>query len=122
MVDLAQTRGELVDAVDQLPAVVDGVPVTLTGHLHQPHPVMAWDAWPVWQAVRPVAMCVAETDWQLCVALPAADPATTVAAGDALIDPVALALEEYQITTVAPGQLVVADGATVPILIFAVTI
>jgi len=122
VVNLDQQRADVVDAIDGVSATVDGVTVTLTGHRQQPHPVMAWDTWPVWQNVRPITVCIAETDWNVCVALPGADAESTTAAGDALVDPVAEALDRYLITGIQPGQLVVADAATVPILIFAITI
>jgi hypothetical protein len=122
MVDLALLRTDLATALQGVTAVVDGQPVELSAYPVQPHPVNAYDAWPAWQTVRPVAMCVQEVDWHVCVALPAGDITTTVAAGDALLDPVADALAAYQLVTVQPGQLVVADAGTVPILIFAIVI
>jgi hypothetical protein len=121
MVDLAQIRAELVAALDGVSATFNGDPITLSAHPVQPHPIAVWDVWPTWQTARPVTMCLAETDWQTCVALPGGDPMSTVAAGDALIDPVATALAAYQITTIAPGQVIVADGGNVPVLIFNVT-
>jgi len=122
MVDLAALRGELTTALHGVSATVDGELVLLTAHTTQPYPVMAWDVWPTWLAVRPVAMCVQETDWQACVALPGGDPQSTVAAGDAFVEPVATALQAYQLTTIQPGQVIVSDGGNVPILIFNITI
>lgn len=122
MVDLTALRAEVAAAVHGVTATVDGRAVTLTGHQVQPHPVVAYDAWPVWQSVRPVAMCIAETDWQVCVALPAGDPITTTTAGDALVVPVIDALTDWQVVTVAPGQVAVADAAAVPVLIFTIMI
>jgi len=114
----AQQRAAIVAALAGVTAVVDGQTVTIDAHPTRPRPTAAYQAWPVWTASRPVAMCVAETEWQVVVALPGADAQTWTLTGDALVEAVGDALADWHLTRVEPGQLPVADGAAMPVLIY----
>jgi hypothetical protein len=110
-------RAAIVAAVNGVSADVDGATVTVTASLVRPAVTAPYQAWPVWTATRPVAMCVSELEWQLLVTLPGADAQTWTLTGDALVDELADALADWHLTRIEPGQLKVADGL-VPVLVY----
>lgn len=117
------TRAALAGALSTVTAQVDGQPVTVTGYLTTPPSIDAYDGWPVLTDVRPFTWCMAETDWNVYVALPAADQLTTVNAGDSLISAVVDALQTLgKVTHIRPMRWLVADGAEVPVWQFEVNI
>jgi hypothetical protein len=70
-----------------------------------------------------MSMCMAETDWHVYVALPAADQPSMVEAGDALVNQVCDALMTVcQVTHVRPARWILADGGEVPVWQFEITI
>ena len=118
----AQQRAAIVDALAGVSAEVDGQTVTIDAQPTRPKPTAAYQAWPVWMATRPVGMCVVERDWQVVLALPGADAQTWTLTGDALVEAVADALDVWHVTRVEPGQLPVADGAAIPVLVYTLDI
>lgn len=122
IVGQAEQRAQICAALHGLAVTIDGDATTLTAHATRPPTPMAFDCWPVWQATRPVAMCVAEIDWSVLVALPGPDAQSFVAAGDELSDAIAQALDDWQLTRVEPVQILVADAQAIPGLQFALTI
>lgn len=117
----ATQRDELAAAVHGTTAVVDTDTVTVTGHPTQPAVPSAYDAWPVWVATRPVAMCAAETDWTVLVALPGSDPQTWAATGDELTEAVAEALSAHGVTRIEPVTILMAEGQSMPGLSYTLT-
>lgn len=75
------------DIVDALKTVPELAPVGT-----MPDTVTAGMAWPAWAFSEPVTTCGAVTTWYVFVALPAGSTASTVDAGDDLVDAVATAL------------------------------
>ena len=120
---IAQTRADLAAVLSTVTAVVDGQPVVVHAHPTTPTTIQAYDAWPVLVDVRPFTWCMAETDWQAYVALPAADALTTVSAGDTLISGVVDALQRLgKVNHVRPFRWLVAEGGEVPVWQFEVAI
>lgn len=120
---MAETRAALAAALSTVTATVDSQPVTVHGYPTTPPVIESYDGWPVLVDVRPFTLCLAEADWQVYVALPAADLLTTVTAGDTLISGVVDALQTLgKVTHVRPFRWLVADGAEVPVWQFEVTI
>ena len=115
-------RAALVAALGGISADVAGETVYVTASPVKPAPVVAYQAWPTWLATRPTAMCVSERDWQVTLALPGADAQTWTESGDALMDAVADALSAWHLTRVEPAQLLVADNANIPILLYTLDI
>ncbi len=77
-------RSDIVDALKTVPelAPTSTMPDTITAYM----------AWPAWAYSEPLTSCGAVTSWYVFVALPAANTAVTVDAGDDLVDTVATAL------------------------------
>ena len=117
----ADQRAALAAAVHATTAEVDGATVTVTAYPTRPAVVVAYDAWPVWVATRPVTMCANETDWQMLVALPGSDPQTWAATGDALTEAVAAALDDYGVTRIEPVSILMAEGQSMPGLSYTLT-
>lgn len=117
----AAQRATLTAAVHGTTAEVDGDTVTVTGHLTRPAVPSAYDAWPVWVATRPVAMCANETDWTVLVALPGSDPQTWAANGDELTEAVAAALDDHAVTRIEPVSILMAEGQSMPGLSYTLT-
>lgn len=118
----AEQRAELAYVVAGIPATVGDTTVTTTGHLTPPKTPQAYDAWPVWVATRPTTMCIAETDWQIVLALPGSDPQTWCLMGDALITELMAALAPYDVPRVEPVQILLAEGQSMPGIAFSVTV
>jgi len=120
----ADQRQAFADALDGVTADVVGTTVTVTGYPVQPPTVAPYSAWPIWTATRPVGglgCTIVETDWIVALALPGADAQTWSANGDALTDAVLEALARYPVDRVEPGQVLVADGGSMPCLRFTIT-
>ena len=92
--------------------------VTIDAHPIRPRPTVAYQAWPVWMEGRPAAMCVVERDWQVIVALPGADAQTWTLTGDALVEAILDALDEWHVVRWNPGQLPITDVSAMPVLVF----
>lgn len=77
-------RSDIVDALKTVPELAVGstMPDTITAGM----------AWPAWAFTEPLNTCAAITTWYVFVALPAGNLASTVEAGDDLVDTVATAL------------------------------
>ena len=118
----ADQRAALAETVHGVTAVVDGATVTITAYTTRPAVPMAYDAWPVWVATRPVSMCANETDWQVLVALPGSDPQTWTENGDALIEAVAFALGDYPVSRIEPVSILMAEGQSMPGLAYTLSI
>jgi hypothetical protein len=118
----AEQREALAFAVNGLTTDIDGETVRTSGYVSQPAVPQAYDAWPVWVATRPVAMCADEKDWQVLLALPGTDPQTWCATGDALVETITAALDDWDLTRIEPVQILLAEGASMPGLQFTVTI
>lgn len=118
----AEQRAALVAAVDGITAIVGSLTVTVAAHPTLPATPQAYDAWPVWTATRPTAMCVDETDWQVVLALPGSDPQTWSAMGDALLEEIADALAAYDLTRIEPVQILLTEGQSMPGLAYNLTI
>lgn len=118
----AEQRSDICAALHGLAVTVDGVDQTLTAHPTRPNTPTAYDCWPNWVAIRPVAMCVSEIDWTVLVALPGPDAQSYVAAGDDLIETVMAALDAWQLTRVEPVQILLGEAQAMPGLQFALTI
>lgn len=118
----AEQRADICAALHGLAVTVDGVDQTLTAHLTRPNTPTAYDCWPNWVATRPTAMCVAEIDWMVLVALPGPDAQSYVAGGDELADTVAAALDAWKLTRVEPVQILLAEGQAMPGLSFTLTL
>lgn len=118
----AEQRAALADAIGGVTAEVGDDTVITSGYTTQPKTPQAYDAWPVWVATRPAAMCVQSVDWQVLVALPGSDPQMWCATGDALMNAISDALAAHDVTRVEPVQILLADGQSMPGLAFALTI
>jgi hypothetical protein len=118
----AEQRDAIVDALQGVTADVDGATVTVTAYPTRPSTLAPYQAWPVWMATRPIGMCVVERDWQVVLTLPGADAQTWVLNGDALVDAIADALDEWHLTRVEPGQLKIGDSGVMPVLAYTVDI
>src|SRR5215510_8082513 len=113
-----EQRAAIVAAVDGVTADVEGVTVTISATPVRPAVLAPYQAWPVWTATRPTAMCNSELDWMLIVVLPGADAQTWTITGDALVDAIAEALDAWHLTRIEPGQLKVSESGTAPVLMY----
>lgn len=123
----AAQRADIVAALNGLAVTIDGADKILSASACRPPTPVPFDCWPQWIATRPIGlMCrnmADEIDWTVLVVVPGPDAQTFVAAGDELVDAVADALVDWQITRIEPVQILVGDNnATMPGLQFALTI
>jgi hypothetical protein len=125
VVPSAVQRAELVAALTGVTAPFDGNPVTITAHPSPPVAISPYDAWPVLIDARPITLCLAEIDWLVIVALPAADARSTTDAGDALIGAVTAALMDAgdaKVTHIRPARWISEDGGNgIPVWQFEIT-
>lgn len=94
VIDTVTARAQIVAALDTVTALVDDLPVQVTGHATRPDMVNAYDAWPEFRWAVPVTACMAETNWHVLMALPGADLVSAVQSGDVLMSAMASALFE----------------------------
>lgn len=108
---------------DAIVAALGKVP-ELTPSLTQPSALLAGAAWPVWDHTEGINRCVFRDFWQVVVVLAAPDRTTTVTDGDALREPVGVALFSVPafVDRVEPTQIQAEDGGqAVPALLFTIS-
>lgn len=96
------------DAIAAALSTVAGV----TGQAMPPDVVTAGVGWPQWVSASTDAYCSLRSTWHVLVVLPNPDAATTIDAGDPLLDAVwAALLEVGEVPIVEPVTVKVADPA-----------